>query len=174
MSDYTIRAAQPDDLHQVVVLTRRWAEEETSTTGHYPVNAAQQLAQRIGSYFWVAERGEAVIGFVLGSSAGQGSSEWDYQVVAKGESYLEIDQLYVHPQHRSRGVGSRLVERLREEARSRGINQCVVAPSNREWERTIGFYEKLGFRCWYFRMFAGASTDGAERPRPGGGDLPAA
>ena len=30
---------------------------------------------------------------------------------------------------------------------------------NTDWQRTLGFYQKHGFRPWFFMMFTGPSTE---------------
>src|SRR2546428_8279385 len=122
---YVVRPAQPADIPVVIRLTELWAAEP-STTGHYPVNFADDLQGRLGRYFWVAERAADVVGFIIGSINGDSARSLHYQVLRKGEDHLSLDQLYVHPDHRRKGVGSQLVARLFEEAASHGIHRHLV------------------------------------------------
>ncbi len=80
-------------------------------------------------------------------------------MLRQGEEYLSLDQLYVHPDHRGRGVGSQLVAKLFAAAQAHGIDRHLVFSANTDWPRTLGFYRKHGFRPWFFMMFTGPSTE---------------
>ena len=63
-----------------------------------------------------------------------------------GGSYGVIDEMYVDPAWRGSGVGSRLLEAVREHGRDRGwVRIDVTAPPEKRWERTVRFYEREGF-----------------------------
>ncbi|MBM7788383.1 GNAT family N-acetyltransferase [Tenggerimyces flavus] len=56
----------------------------------------------------------------------------------------EVKRLYVRPEHRSNGVGRRLMEHLHERAAERGMRRVVldVLPSRKQ---VIDFYRRLGY-----------------------------
>jgi GNAT superfamily N-acetyltransferase len=153
-----VRLAERADIPAVLRLTELWAEEP-STTGHYPVNFAEDLQARLGSYFWVAEKDAQVVGFIIGVVNGDAATGMHYQILQEGENHLSLHQLYVHPDHRHQGLGSQLVARLFAEAASHGIHRHFVMSANRNWEPIMRFYQKQGFRMWYFRMFTGSSPE---------------
>jgi GNAT superfamily N-acetyltransferase len=68
-----------------------------------------------------------------------------FAIYANGE-YGIIDEMYVAPDHRSEGIGARLVEAARDIGKEQGWRRIdVTAPESERWERTRKFYEKLGF-----------------------------
>jgi ribosomal protein S18 acetylase RimI-like enzyme len=86
---------------------------------------------------WVAERGGAVVGFL----AVKQHSPWA----------AEIEVMAVTPALRGRGHGRQLVERAERALRGRSVGFLQVktlSPSRADahYERTRGFYERLGFR----------------------------
>ena len=155
---YVVRLAKPADIPTVIQLTELW-NTEPSTTGHCVVNFPEALQRDLGSYFWVAEQDDQVVGFILGCVNGDSARSLHYQILREGEDHLSLHQLYVHPDHRNRGVGSQLVAKLFVAAASNGIHRHFVMSANQDWEKTMRFYEKQGFRPWYFRMFTGSSTE---------------
>jgi ribosomal protein S18 acetylase RimI-like enzyme len=163
-----IRQARPDDLAAVVALTEQWASEPT-TTGHYPFNSVDFLRQRLGPYFLVAQEEPlpTVVGFLVTYVATHADMDMSNQVAQEGETYLSLSQLYVHPAHRKRGIGSLLVAGMRSTAQAQGISNIVLLSINLDWPGTISFYERQGFRRWYFTMFTGSSTEERRRDSTG-------
>lgn len=63
-----------------------------------------------------------------------------------GGKFGEISELYVHPDMRSQGVASHLLEAALAEARLRGWRRLEVgAPGQPAWKRTLDFYLRNGF-----------------------------
>jgi len=63
-----------------------------------------------------------------------------------GGRYGIIQELYVHPSHRSRGVGALLLDSVIAEARRRGwIRVDVAAQHEARWHRAVAFYQRNGF-----------------------------
>lgn len=89
--------------------------------------------------FYVAERNGEVVGFVIAIP--------DEDEVTMFHLY----RIYVHPAHWDVGIGTRLLERLETEARSRGAKRLrlsVIEPN----KTAIAFYESKDFErigdCW--------------------------
>jgi putative acetyltransferase len=57
----------------------------------------------------------------------------------------ELQRMYLHPQHRGRGIGQGLLNACLEAARSFGFEQCY-AETIAEMSTAIAFYERNGFR----------------------------
>jgi GNAT superfamily N-acetyltransferase len=70
----------------------------------------------------------------------------EHVAIYAGGRYGVIDELWVAPEHRSTGVGARLVEAARTHGAARGWRRLdVTAPPGPAWERSLRFYERLGF-----------------------------
>ncbi|QHW31636.1 GNAT family N-acetyltransferase [Paenibacillus rhizovicinus] len=143
----TIRQATQHDLPKVVECSQLWTAENI-TYGLGP-NSEEGLRSSIGDYFWIAEVDSDVIGYITGSVH---ESE-GLAVIAAGERYLEIDEVYVHPEHRSGTIGHQLVDRLLQTAEGNGINRSIVNSASKQWREIVGFYEKHGFQMWFVQMY---------------------
>jgi ribosomal protein S18 acetylase RimI-like enzyme len=142
-----IRQAVRDDVAAICRLQERWLEED-SVYGFVPDNR-EQVEAALGAYFLLAEAGGEVIGFISGSThMSEGTA-----VIAAGESYLEIDNLYVEATFRRQGVGGELVESLLARARENGVAHAVLYSAAREIHSVLKFYERHKFQSWYVQMF---------------------
>ncbi|HEY3110388.1 MAG TPA: GNAT family N-acetyltransferase, partial [Chloroflexota bacterium] len=111
-------------------------------------DSAEGLAARLGPYWFVAELEGRVVGFV----GGQARESEGLAVIPAGQAYLEVEDLYVQAEHRSRGLGGRLLDRALHAAAERGVERALVYSSNLAWERTVAFYRRHGFEIWFVRM----------------------
>lgn len=143
----TIRQAAQRDLPRVVELSALWAAE--AITYGLAATREEELQAYIGDYFWVAENEMGVIGYITGSVH---ESE-GLAVLPKGELYLEIDEVYVHPDYRSDKLGHTLVDSLLQTAEANGIVRSTVYSASKQWREIVGFYEKHGFQMWFVQMY---------------------
>lgn len=141
--DVTVRPARPDDAAAVRrVAERSWHEAHDHIVGPETVEAfidefyaVEMLRERVhddDAVFLVAESGDgAVVGFVEAVPDGD-DGDW------------ELNRIYADPDAWGRGVGSRLLERLESDIRSRGGTglRLVVMADN---DVGVGFYESAGF-----------------------------
>lgn len=87
----------------------------------------------------VAEDGASLVG-VLGAS-------WQRAIHVPGR-YATIQDLWVHPEWRSRGIGAELVEALAAIAREQGVGRIEVGLPRETFaaiEQTTAFYQGAGF-----------------------------
>ena len=135
------RAATEDDLEQVASLYRQW-EIEGCTRG-LTAGTSEDLRSRLGPYFIVASLAHHITGFAIARE----SSEY-VCVLPAGESYLLLDDLYVHPDHRGHGIASALVTTIMETGKQRGVHRFITYSANKDWQRTLEFYGRI----WVWRV----------------------
>ena len=71
----------------------------------------------------------------------------------EGERFLDVHEVFVHVDHREKGVGDRLVEALLSRSESEGISRSMVGSNNIDWLRTYRFYERRGYRMFSIQMY---------------------
>ncbi|WP_442794100.1 GNAT family N-acetyltransferase [Paraburkholderia sp. HD33-4] len=95
------------------------------------------LRDRERSFGFVAIDDEHAIGLLLLTEG---------VAIFAGGVFGQITELYVEPEHRSRGIAALLVHRAAEFGRARGWKRMDVgAPHQPRWTRSLRFYKSEGF-----------------------------
>lgn len=137
MSDITIRPATEHDVPLILTLIRELAEYERMSD---EVVADEALLRE--SLFGASGGAEAVIADYRGEPAGFALFFHNFSTFV-GRKGLYLEDLYVRPEHRGRGLGRRLLAHLARLAVERGCRRFEWAVL--DWnEPAIGFYRRLG------------------------------
>ena len=135
----TIRPATPDDCPALAILIRELAAYEKLE--HEAAATADDLLRDLfgpriyAEALFVEDRGEAV-GFAL---------FFHNYSTFKGRPGLYLEDLYIRPEHRGRGLGKNLLRMLAKVAVRRGCGRMEWAVL--DWnDSAIGFYQSLGAR----------------------------
>ena len=146
---YCIKLCRSEELQHVLKLSELW-KKENITIGYENVkHTIEGLAARLNDYFYVAVIDDEVVGYVFGEIRNGSAGP----VIPQNENYLEIFEIYIHPNYRNQGVGRALLSTIHKQAESNGITRFLVGSSNRRWKETADFYEELGYQMWYIQMF---------------------
>lgn len=141
-----IRLCREEDLPEAAALFEAW-QAEGSVWG-LCAESAERLRERMGEFFFIARVDGKAAGFAIGKVDRE-----CFCIFPAGESYLEIEDVYVAEGFRSRGVGTALMQALIASAESKGIPRFHLYSASRKWERSVKFYERFGFKVWAFQMF---------------------
>lgn len=145
--DFAIRAGRREDAEAAA---RLWMQSAREHTSHDPVYATapgaektmrrflSDLARNTYAFLFVATVGDRTVGFVSGELR-EGSPAF------QPKTWASVDDVFVEPDHRNRGIGRALIASVEGWARQRGANgvSLQVAAANGRGRR---FYEGLGFR----------------------------
>jgi GNAT superfamily N-acetyltransferase len=142
-----VRPCIDSDITFIAQLQEQWASE--GNVHGFRAATVVELRARLGPYFFLAEEAGTIAGFVYGSehvSAGTA-------VIPQGQRYLEIDDVYVDPSYRGKGIGGALIQRVEGEARSRGIVRFQIYSAALDVDGVLEFYRRHGFKPWFVQMY---------------------
>ena len=139
MSDaLTLREATADDLPAVLAL---YAQPGMNDSGVIDLDQAQAIFAQFARYpnyrLWVAcdAQGEVIGSYALLVM---------HNLAHMGTPAAVVEDVVVHPQHRSQGIGRQMMEHARTMARAAGCYKLALS-SNQQRTRAHAFYESLGF-----------------------------
>ena len=134
----------PETVDALIALSADW-EAEGSCRG-YHTNAAPDIEGRRA--FAALEDGR-IIGYRFGRMETAKNSS---SAMPEGAPFFEVEELYVRPEHRSKGVGRALFKRC--EASADGADYLALSTATRDWRAIMHFYiDEMGMEFWNARLF---------------------
>lgn len=131
---------------RLIDLSADW-EAENSTYG-YRKNGPEDIA---GNRVFVAEENGNILGYLFGHSE---RAETARSIMADGTLFFEIEELYVVPTHRSRGVGRQLFRCAEEAAKTSGCGLLMLSTATKNYRSILHFYlDELGMDFWSARLY---------------------
>lgn len=145
-----IRECTHRDIDEILQLERQWGQENIT---HYFVCSSRETVidylEHFPVYFFVAENNEGIVGYINGFAPfNEGGAN-----TPEEEPCLEIHNIYVKPDFRGRGIGSKLMERLLATAEQNGIQSFLVDSVSTDMDKVINFYRSHGFTLGYVELF---------------------
>ncbi len=138
-------ALNEEVLDQLIRFSEAWAAEN-SCYGYRPNDKADIEGNRI----FLAEDGGTVTGYLFGKVC---RSEQMKSIMPEGTPYFEVEELYVVPEKRSRGIGAKLF-RYAEEAVKPEAEYMVLSTATKNWKAVFHFYlDELDMTFWSARLF---------------------
>jgi ribosomal protein S18 acetylase RimI-like enzyme len=145
--DFTIRPGRKADAAETARLWMRSAEEHTAHDRVYQTAPGAEKTMRRFladvansgySFLFVVAAGDRTVGFISGELR-QGSPTF------LPKTWASVDDVFVEPEYRNRGMGRALLQSVQSWAKERGADgiSLQVAAAN---SRGRKFYEDLGFR----------------------------
>ena len=140
-----IHEAKQSDIKRLLKLSLMW-EKEDSCYG-YRANTEDDFQD---CYILAAYDNE-LIAYIFGKEEIQDKQT---SVIDKNMHYFEIEELYVHPSYRSRGVGKQLMESLEKELKKKGLRMMVLSTATKNWKAIMHFYiDEIDMNFWSARLY---------------------
>ncbi|MEL7588791.1 MAG: GNAT family N-acetyltransferase [Prolixibacteraceae bacterium] len=133
MAEVIIRSANPDDFPKILELFREFAAFENLS--ELMVNSVERMMQEQEHFHcFVAETGrKEIIGYAT----------WFFCYYTWTGKSIYMDDLFVKPEYRRKGIGLRLIEQVIEFGKSSQCHKLRWQVSN--WnQNAIAFYKGLG------------------------------
>ena len=141
----TIHEAKQSDIKRLLKLSLMW-EKEDSCYGYW-ANTEDDFQD---CYILAAYDNE-LIAYIFGKEEIQDKQT---SVIDKNMHYFEIEELYVHPSYRSRGIGKQLMESLEKELKKKGLEMMMLSTATKNWKAIMHFYiDEVGMNFWSARLY---------------------
>ena len=143
--EITETALTEDVLAELIRFSRDW-EAENSTFGY----RANEKADIEGERIFLAREDGRTVGYLFGHCF---DSENMKSIMPEHSRCFEVEELYVVPERRSRGIGGALVEYAAEAVKD-GADYLTLSTATKNWTAILHFYlEELDMTFWSARLF---------------------
>lgn len=143
--EYVETELTPVVLDTLLKMSTDWAGEN-SCRGYYP----NGLSDIQGNRIFLALDGEKPVGYLLGHVC---NAERDSTVMKTGTPFFEVEELYIIPACRSKGLGGALF-RYAEKAVKPEAEFILLSTATKNWKAIFHFYlEELNMEFWSARLF---------------------
>ena len=133
-------------LETLISMSAEW-EAENSTYG-YRKNDRSDIE---GNRIFLAEQDGEILGYLFGHEE---KSDRASSIMADGTPYFEIEELYVVPSYRSKGVGRMLFHDVEQVVKAAGIEFIMLSTATKNYKSILHFYiDELGMDFWSARLF---------------------
>ncbi len=131
---------------QLLDLSVLW-EQEGSCYG-YRRNTPEDLQGR--RVFVACEDGK-ILGYLFGQCT---HSKNTRSVMPDGTPYFELEELYVLPEHRGKGIGKALFQAAERAFRQEEIDCIMLSTATKNFRAILHFYiDELDMQFWSARLF---------------------
>lgn len=140
-----VRPAQVADAAAIAAMALALTQEISQRMGVQHFSLEQARTQRLCTELLAGGRYEALLAWHDGQPAGFAGLSESHALYADGR-FATIQEFYVQPPWRSRGIGARLIEAAAALAQERGWRRLeLCTPPLPQFDRSLAFYERQGF-----------------------------
>ena len=141
-----------EELLEVLIrLSVDW-EAENSCHGY----RRNERADIEGNRIFLAKDSEDVIGYLFGHLE---IPERSTSIMPSGTPVFEVEEIYVRPADRSKGIGKMLFS-YAEAAVQHDVDYIMLSTATKNWKAILHFYmDELGMEFWNARLFKKVNRD---------------
>jgi GNAT superfamily N-acetyltransferase len=122
---------------------------EANTYGLCAPNAAE-LTRWLSDILLVVEVTLCVVGFAHGVLK---TNDRPFAVFPPEAACVDVEDLYVMPEHRRQGIGSQRLQALLDVSYGRAIQRSHVFSGAKDQSGILRFYERNGYTAWGIQLF---------------------
>lgn len=131
---------------KLILLSDEWAKEN-SCYG-YRANTIEDIEP---NRIFLATQKEEIIGYLFGKLC---KAEKMNSILTDGEDYFEIEELYVIPTLRSKGIGKKLFDTLEDTLKNEDVQHIMLSTATKDYQKIFNFYiNELSMSFWSARLF---------------------
>ena len=130
---------------QLISLSEDW-ENENSCHG-YRKNTLEDIQ---GNRIIVAIEDDEIIGYLWGHNE---ATKKDTSIYRVGEKCFEVEELYVRPEFRNKGIGKKLFKYMEEVVKDE-VSLITLGTATKNYRSILHFYiDELGMEFWSAALF---------------------
>lgn len=135
----------PETENILLKMSANWAAEN-SCRGYY----ANDESDLKGNRFFLALDNDTPVGYLFGKLC---HAQKTSTVMPEGTPFFEVEEIYIVPAMRSKGIGGELF-RFAENAVQSEADFVLLSTATRNWRAILHFYiDELGMEFWNARLF---------------------
>ena len=148
---YAEVSPDPEVLDVLIGMSEEW-EAENCCRGYRKNEPADVEGNRI----FLARADGEVVGYLFGHAE---KAENASSVMPDGTPFFEVEEIYVRPAYRSKGVGRALFSFAKRKV-SDEVEYVLLGTATKNWRAILHFYiDELGMEFWSARLFKKISAD---------------
>ena len=130
----------------LIACSESW-EQENSCHG-YRKNTEEDIK---GNRIFLAMEEEEMVGYLFGY---MDRGERKNSIHDKDEPFFEVEELYVKPELRSKGIGKQLFLYMEEVLKQEKVELILLSTATKNYKAILHFYlDELGMEFWNARLF---------------------
>ena len=133
-------------LSELIARSEAW-EQENSCHG-----SRQNTEEDIkGNRIFLALEDEQMVGYLFGY---MDKGERKNAIHEKDEPFFEVEELYVKPELRSRGIGKQLFQYMEDKMKEEKVELILLSTATKNYKAILHFYlDEQGMEFWNARLF---------------------